>query len=99
MRISDWSSDVCSSDLRQGIGRRMRLVDADRLDRQHVIEQRGEAGMLHRGAQHGRAAVGQDSGLEAGGAHPPEHRRQIGRAACWGSVWQYGETQEVAVSI
>src|SRR3546814_14331395 len=31
MRISDWSSDVCSSDLRGGSGRRRRVQGAARL--------------------------------------------------------------------
>src|SRR3546814_20213345 len=39
MRISDWSSDVCSSDLARGGGRACRTHDfvTHRIDRTHVI--------------------------------------------------------------
>src|SRR3546814_20879406 len=43
MRISDWSSDVCSSDLVRNERKGVRRVDGDR--RQHGIEMGGEVGI------------------------------------------------------
>src|SRR3546814_5005939 len=45
MRISDWSSDVCSSDLLDGPGPR------DRLDQRGLAGQRIDAGLLERAFQ------------------------------------------------
>src|SRR3546814_7832034 len=79
MRISDWSSDVCSSDLRLGrarIGRRgYALRGGER--REGEGDERGER---EESFQHGR-----DIGVEAEAAQP----RQIGRASCRERVCQY----------
>src|SRR3546814_7332779 len=55
MRISDWSSDVCSSDLLQGDG-----LGVEGAHVQHLLEQRHERlGVLHRWRQFARQfAVG-----------------------------------------
>src|SRR3546814_18782893 len=69
MRISDWSSDVCSSDLFE-----RGFVEAVQHQHLRPAEQRGverEAGVFGRGAdEHDRAAL--DEGQEA----------EIGRASC-----------------
>src|SRR3546814_12722794 len=50
MRISDWSSDVCSSDLRAGViaafgvGRHLALEVAD--ERRNILDAAGQAGDL-----------------------------------------------------
>src|SRR3546814_4529222 len=83
MRISDWSSDVCSSDLsgvvRSGIdrvaNRGQRLVVA--VDAQH-----------RRNAAYGqRQRTGTDRGV--GGGEGAGRQLQIGRASCRERVCQY----------
>src|SRR3546814_6921838 len=94
MRISDWSSDVCSSDLREiGHGQ----------DQRHIADARAR----HEAIEHEQADQQvEDAG---GGVEPPEeggefglaaaflqHRRvlvlceEIGRASCRERVCQYG---------
>src|SRR3546814_4134270 len=75
MRISDWSSDVCSSDLAQDdrIGDARDLLGLDDL-RQHDLEF--------------IAAQPPDLPLVADDLGQP-HRRQIGRASCRERVCQY----------
>src|SRR3546814_11506861 len=68
MRISDWSSDVCSSDL---LGPKLDL-------RQHLIGEAGrhdEAGMARRAAQVHQPALGQHGDLLAVGTLDPVHLR------------------------
>src|SRR3546814_15634399 len=89
MRISDWSSDVCSSDLEPAVlvgdpgdrARRARLPDrgGHGLDVRHRPERRGSHG--HRGwSAAGRGAVGRSAG---------PGRAEIGRASWRERVWQY----------
>src|SRR3546814_20447 len=54
MRISDWSSDVCSSDLRNAIGIYGRIVEAFRLQKDLVLPTLGEA---HHLVLNGRAVT------------------------------------------
>src|SRR3546814_7339747 len=54
MRISDWSSDVCSSDLLHAIGQRRRWSSDQSAEGAAVIEQRARRGF--------GAALGQDCG-------------------------------------
>src|SRR3546814_5652909 len=82
LRISDWSSDVCSSDLRGDDGRQRRL--------------RAEGGEEQRDAHVAGIGEGGGEGVQAGGAeavaeHPARHRQgqEIGRASCRERVCQY----------
>src|SRR3546814_2929644 len=54
MRISDWSSDVCSSDLRRDVDRADRLHRADRSDVESAQKPHG------RGKLHGRDRAGSE---------------------------------------
>src|SRR3546814_3583156 len=89
MRISDWSSDVCSSDLQD----RVVELDADR----------GEPAVHHRRPVRAQAPEHQADPLQAGSAGrrageayrgslpggPEGCRREIGRASCRERVCQY----------
>src|SRR3546814_18797344 len=85
MRISDWSSDVCSSDLRlRPWAARSEMATFRQVDRARNLAAQEEAGELpagigieHRRQQ--RPAVGMQRRLE----------EQIGSAACRERVWQY----------
>src|SRR3546814_2326354 len=79
MRISDWSSDVCSSDLRRptnperprtapGLPRRLRLLAMTNLT--------------------GRTSLG-PARVDRGFHRQPDAQRKIGRASCRESVCQY----------
>src|SRR3546814_10654705 len=92
MRISDWSSDVCSSDLcarrRSGRGEHQRAVALVDLDRLTVLDlalqdQVGERVLqifLYRALQRPRAI----DGIIADAAEPCARgvRQEIGRASC-----------------
>src|SRR3546814_6243147 len=80
MRISDWSSDVCSSDLDLGCSdRRQEAVD--------LLAQRGRlARQLFGGRQH---LAGRRAGLAGRGLHPGDVGGEIGRASCRERVGQY----------
>src|SRR3546814_20223317 len=69
MRISDWSSDVCSSDLVDAVARKDQAADAR--GGVHADGDGAEAGAQHRGQ---KAAV-------AGEDDPPRHDRLAGRKA------------------
>src|SRR3546814_14548958 len=101
MRISDWSSDVCSSDLehharhlRQPLGRRH---GARMVDRRQVAQPRlAEQGHVDREGERAQAAVGADvaRGLFATDMLLARRERQheatqIGRASCRERVCQY----------
>src|SRR3546814_1766828 len=84
MRISDWSSDVCSSDLKQ-------IVDAQ------ALVPGGKVGVV---AAAGAAGVGEDEDAlvivhergrlrEIGGRRPVLDGKEIGRASCRERVCQY----------
>src|SRR3546814_10908221 len=55
MRISDWSSDVCSSDLKErvaGIARALAFLLSDALEQhQHILDQAGSADLIRRNGQ------------------------------------------------
>src|SRR3546814_14967452 len=89
MRISDWSSDVCSSDLIQRRHRR-RLVDLAG-GFLGFLEQAGKAGATGRA---GAAGAFGGSRLNAAGAI-----YQIGRASCRERVCQYVSISVVAESL
>src|SRR3546814_1257681 len=95
MRISDWSSDVCSSDLLDeiGTGRDLRagLLQLD----QNRIHYRGVGLVDAYAATCDRAGDQVTAGLDTIRHHRVRGRVQrrdapdkIGRAACWGRGWQ-----------
>src|SRR3546814_15620321 len=95
MRISDWSSDVCSSDLRPHAGDR-RQEDRAAPDplghpaRRRAVPDRQRRGALAGGADQGDRRAG---GGRRGGAF------EIGRASCRERVCQYVYISWVAVSL
>src|SRR3546814_18856222 len=98
MRISDWSSDVCSSDLSPllliGCGKMGGAMLAGWLAGPeadggvHVVEP--NAGGMGELARHPRVTVHADA------ASPPG---EIGRASCRERAWQYVEISGVAGSL
>src|SRR3546814_16810024 len=91
MRISDWSSDVCSSDLldvrwRMGLQRVPRRVAE--------AEGRSRAG---RECRSGDNPLSDSGDLPA--AHSHARRREIGRASCRERVCQYVQISVVGVSL
>src|SRR3546814_14200475 len=105
MRISDWSSDVCSSDLRAG----QRMTEE-----RTVLDQRVDAARRAEGlARHRRQVMELKQGLilheriarelafkllaESEIADPPH--AQIGRASCRERVCQYVYISVVAVAL
>src|SRR3546814_6802273 len=97
MRISDWSSDVCSSDLHQrnlrALGGRVAvLVLGDNAGvEEFVVQIVAFAGAFTDAREHRRTtmALGDvvDQFLDE---HGLADAREIGRASCRGSVCQYG---------
>src|SRR3546814_12930142 len=107
MRISDWSSDVCSSDL--GVDQAEMKVDAvahridRRLGREAGLPAANARDFAHDLANGDGAVGGGDrigggaSDLELVGAEFGEH--EIGRAACRERVCQYVKISVVAGSV
>src|SRR3546814_1354247 len=85
MRISDWSSDVCSSDLAQ---RRAPDVGQREPDRYHHLSELSRCGG---GAARLGLRVIRQAGVAAGRAQRADVRLgdQIGRASCRERVCQY----------
>src|SRR3546814_5297135 len=87
MRISDWSSDVCSSDLRDRSRRPVfRLEEYLRLALPSQI-----AGCIEQLAhpRHFRRSIGQDQRFEDGAQPCLARSGEIGRASCRERVCQY----------
>src|SRR3546814_10071628 len=89
MRISDWSSDVCSSDLLAGERLQLRF---ERIDARGQVDHRGVGARAFAGG-----VVGRDLAFEKGRAAAREDRtldrphflfEQIGRASCRERVCQ-----------
>src|SRR3546814_12342854 len=92
MRISDWSSDVCSSDL---VGAR-----AARGNRHFGLRGKEYGYERYFGAgRDARALVDDHVGLDVCDAHPGDAAREIGRASCRERVCQYVEISVVDVSL
>src|SRR3546814_17159380 len=104
MRISDWSSDVCSSDLLLGADLSAPLMDRHAIERRLALVQwfhddsnlrgnmRGALKALPDiGRALGRVAIGRGSPRDLGQlrAGLNEARLQIGRASCRERVCQY----------
>src|SRR3546814_17487266 len=88
MRISDWSSDVCSSDLPQ----KRRLVPA-----RHSLIQLEES--RHEPATAAGSRRSDHAGRAAFRCRAPSLFREIGRASCRETVCQYVSISVVAVSL
>src|SRR3546814_6070140 len=87
MRISDWSSDVCSSDL-FGLGRRMRAIRQDVQKLPLVAIAYADLDFFH-AIEH--VELGDAKPGNAVDGYRPLHGRavKIGRASCRESVCQY----------
>src|SRR3546814_13936261 len=102
MRISDWSSDVCSSDLIEVFG-----VDAETEDLRPVVpgavQHDGRIDAAQQRSQQDEVPLMAcrkqlDEGIDAemgddldavGGAEEDQPGEEIGRASCRERVWQY----------
>src|SRR3546814_5821188 len=86
MRISDWSSDVCSSDLRDpGAAHGSHLPEQPAYRRALEAVEEGEVGRLCRSAR----ASGSRAGEKIHGRARLGNHHQIGRASCRERVCQY----------
>src|SRR3546814_3915399 len=83
MRISDWSSDVCSSDLLV-VGSAVREVQA------HDIDARGEHAAQHRGLVGRRAEGGNNLGAADHGIPGSPNTISVGARRAIGSVIETG---------
>src|SRR3546814_17266289 len=94
MRISDWSSDVCSSDL--GL---QHMDGAEEIDRRILVLHHPQRGVGVGYGDRGRRRLGRlgDRGDIAARGH--RALREIGRASCLERVCQYVSTSAVAVSL
>src|SRR3546814_12820565 len=96
MRISDWSSDVCSSDLHQAAGgdSRMNLYPA-------IDLKNGECVRLKQGDMAQVTVFNADPAAQARAwaAAGFRYLHQIGRAACRERVCQNGSISVVAVAL
>src|SRR3546814_19644875 len=103
MRISDWSSDVCSSDL--SLGEYSALVASGALafaDALRLVELRGQLmqSAVPEGVGGMAAVVGlDDATVEAFCAEYPGEGVQIGRASCRERGCQYVSISVVAVPL
>src|SRR3546814_16126403 len=94
MRISDWSSDVCSSDLHVDMDGGM-FRNAQEVGVQRTVGHGVESHILGEGADLLSAHFDEDDRIEEmAGAE-----QQIGRASGRERVCQYGEISVVAVSL
>src|SRR3546814_15189045 len=103
MRISDWSSDVCSSDLSAGLAvwRRCRRHGGEPVAADRALRRQRKAGRTDRASDAKQPSA---CGAERGFARddPVSWTRQpcqIGRASCRESGCQYVEMWVVAVDI
>src|SRR3546814_21002867 len=92
MRMSDWSSDVCSSELVQGLAEALRFAQAAERDLDKLFDAiSGGAAQSWPMGKHWKtmAADSFDFGFAV----------EIGRASCWESVCKYVWISGVAVSL
>src|SRR3546814_11768966 len=90
MRISDWSSDVCSSDLNAG-ERRFRILQQP----QPLLQRRGARRRQTLDQRSGQIGIARRQRL----ARALFERGKIGRASCRERVCQYVLISVVAVSV
>src|SRR3546814_18867332 len=91
MRISDWSSDVCSSDLRQQIETPKHRRGADDIGRRAAKE---PFDLRCAAAEHHQTHAHRNEGEQR-----PGIGEQIGRASCREKVCQYVSISVVGVSL
>src|SRR3546814_14854498 len=97
MRISDWSSDVCSSDLRHADFPLQRPNQIQNLRLDGDVQRGG--GLVH---DHQRRTAAQCYGDDHALPHAARkmvRMLQLGRASCRERVCQYGEISVGAVSL
>src|SRR3546814_13002613 len=111
MRISDWSSDVCSSDLRTATNvRTIFSKNGGNLGASGSVSHAFDRlGLITYPAKNGDADKVFEAALEAGAedvsSSEEEHEiwtaqdDQIGRESCRERVWQYGSSTVVAVQL
>src|SRR3546814_5318397 len=89
MRISDWSSDVCSSDL-GGVADNRKIHCHGRAHADAALNLHLPSGLLDKPVDHRQAQAGSFANA-LGGEERIEHPRQdkIGRASCRERVCQY----------
>src|SRR3546814_14885661 len=91
MRISDWSSDVCSSDLQMAVAAEID-VKLQRADADGQRGGEGGQGVFRRQA----AGAAMAFKIEGMGCRAGQHRGKIGRASCRERVCQYVSISVVA---
>src|SRR3546814_15839730 len=102
MRISDWSSDVCSSDLQRGLDRLSLLCRATSHGEHAEVGPLANLLLPHDLDSRGGTGDQMDSDLDAALNDPAERLnrlaepRQHGRASCRERVCEYGEVSVVA---
>src|SRR3546814_5565490 len=89
MRISDWSSDVCSSDLLLGVDRIERVFGVDERGGAAVLLRLGDDVECERRLARAFGAVDLDHAAARQTADAQSDVEQIGRASFWERVWQY----------
>src|SRR3546814_20042613 len=98
MRISDWSSDVCSSDLLRCQELRLHCVGKDgRSSRVTPSDDHYICGPEDRADAEHRQHAGLEPEHGEYRTHRERQRRQIGRASCRERVWQYVSISVVEV--
>src|SRR3546814_20098826 len=99
MRISDWSSDVCSSDLHADILRRgegHRLAVGERIEEELLVDRRGETAALRMAAHVARLVEAEiETRVDVGGAAVDPHVLRSRRRSCFADNRDY----EVATSL
>src|SRR3546814_19027493 len=95
MRISDWSSDVCSSDLLEHV-----LLCASEI-RMHLAYTAEQEALRRELRQYLQALITPEVETEcaAGETGGPASLEEIGRASCRKRVCQYGEAPVGAVAL
>src|SRR3546814_13750987 len=97
-RISDWSSDVCSSDLMHRLGRRPSKIDHRRIEARedhHLGRRPGDCHIETALA----ALASQRAEVHRHSARPRVLGPKLGRASCRERVCQYVSISVVAVSL
>src|SRR3546814_20257468 len=101
MRISDWSSDVCSSDLNRAspssaVLRPFRSAPgAGPVRPPSFVAMKAAAVAVDPTREHPMSTDHDDTGFEPEHASSPTDHVQIGRASCRARVGQYGEVSVV----
>src|SRR3546814_948590 len=91
MRISDWSSDVCSSDLGADGGKRIGIVDLD-LDPRMISQRRGRLLVFRQTADADGDGGGNRIAARQSGAAPCGHTGQLGFEVPEGGIQRVART-------